>query len=284
MTLIIISLLFLCIIIQTNTSQSVPIQYLCSSDMFPCPDGSFVSRNPQNNCQFSKCSTTCPSGQCLDPSGECQGSVLCFANPCQVTKCDAAARCESNYCGGCHAVFKDTIGNVIDPSNCDIPTVGCGINHCTNYNDGCNVCDCNAGGNGIPACTERACFSGATTRSFCTGCEPGYILNPTNNQCEGCMCTMQFDPVCCSDGKTYSNQCQANCQHANGCNSCSIPIKIQCGGFANCEAYYDGCNSCSCGDNGIIGCTMRYCITKGESKCMLCKTGYTLVENSCVVN
>lgn len=33
----------------------------------------------------------------------------------------------------------------------------------------------------------------------------------------GCRCPLIYAPVTCSNGKTYSNQCVADCHHAKGC-------------------------------------------------------------------
>jgi len=191
---------------------------------FSC-GGQFINTmiNPQAFGAICTTSQTCPANQCLDPYGNCRGSVLCFANPCDVNKCAAASTCEANYCGGCHAIFKDANGNIIDPANCNGNAVGCGIDHCTSYNDGCNICGCRI--NGFPICSMRACLMHEITQPFCTGCESGYILNPTTKKCEACMCPMVNEPVCCGDGKTYSNSCQAACQKASNCapGMCAIP-------------------------------------------------------------
>lgn len=37
-----------------------------------------------------------------------------------------------------------------------------------------------------------------------------------------CICPMVYAPVKCSNGKTYSNLCVANCHHATGC----VPVII----------------------------------------------------------
>jgi len=46
--------------------------------------------------------------KCLTGCGTSAQPVACFANPCDVTKCDAApdAECEADMCGGCRAWFK----------------------------------------------------------------------------------------------------------------------------------------------------------------------------------
>ena len=148
------------------------------------------------------------------------------------------------------------------------------------YYDGCNDCTC--GTDGIPGCTYELCSS--LSEPFCTGCEPGYILNPSTNKCEGCMCTMQYDPVCCN-GKTYGNSCTAGCQQATACvpGACGAVKKmsLSCGGFENCETFYDGCNNCVC-RNGMAACTKMMCFRKGPSRCTRCAAGYTLSGSSCV--
>lgn len=57
-------------------------------------------------------STATPPAQvipttCISPfNGEPAQRVFCFADPCQVTRsCVAGAKCVSNFCGGCNALF-----------------------------------------------------------------------------------------------------------------------------------------------------------------------------------
>lgn len=49
--------------------------------------------------------------------------------------------------------------------------------------------------------TAATLFSGCSTRDL-----------GDDQQENGCFCTMQYDPVCGSDGETYGNACVAECE------------------------------------------------------------------------
>ena len=40
-----------------------------------------------------------------------------------------------------------------------------------------------------------------------------------------CMCTMQYDPVCGCDNKTYGNACVANCEGVKSFTKGECPVK-----------------------------------------------------------
>ncbi len=85
------------------------------------------------------------------------------------------------------------------------------------------------------------------------------------------MCTMQYNPVCGIKAgvyATYGNSCMLGVEGAafvhegectdkeeisNGPEKPYVPPK-------GCTAWYDGCNSCSRGEDGQTACTLRACI------------------------
>jgi len=122
----------------------------------------------------------------------------------------ACVGCDSNhlnhcieYFDGCNHCICDEHGNpgcsekfcaVYDPPKCTKceegyvinPTtniceeeVGCGINHCAAYYDGCNWCSCGPNDQ-LAACTKRWCQCQGTPE--CTKCKFGYYLN-VNAEC-----------------------------------------------------------------------------------------------------
>jgi len=97
---------------EGQPAQCDPV--VCTDDVRQCPDGSFVSRDPSNGCEFLPCPEVC-----INPiTGNPDFPVLCLANPCEVSSCEADpdASCAPNFCGGCHAIYTDAEGQ---PALCE---------------------------------------------------------------------------------------------------------------------------------------------------------------------
>lgn len=54
------------LIFHAETARGGP---LCTDDVMQCPDGSFVSRDPNNNCEFFPCPPTCTDDVFICPDG-----------------------------------------------------------------------------------------------------------------------------------------------------------------------------------------------------------------------
>eukprot|EP01104_Vermistella_antarctica_P009007 TRINITY_DN22_c0_g1_i3.p1 TRINITY_DN22_c0_g1~~TRINITY_DN22_c0_g1_i3.p1 ORF type:complete len:383 (-),score=54.50 TRINITY_DN22_c0_g1_i3:45-1193(-) len=126
-------------------------QLACTDDVKECEDGSFVSRDPDNNCKFKPCPLVvidcqpdkkeCKDGSFVtrDPDRECKfkpcpftatcdnvdrkcpdraPAVECFSDPCSTAKCGDGQTCKSNYCGGCNAVCCNPIVCAADVKEC----------------------------------------------------------------------------------------------------------------------------------------------------------------------
>jgi hypothetical protein len=175
-------------LVTTGFSEPCDTPIVCPKDGKKCPDGSTVSRDPQNECRFPVCEQrfctadvkTCPDGSFVarDPKSGCA-----FA-PC--------------------------------------PTLDCRL--CPfGFSDGCNTCACR-GASGRPLCTLRSCGPGDLEEPRCLPapvvctadvktCYDGSATSrDPNNGCEFSPCP---PPTC------------KNCPYGfdDGCNQCTCDSK-----------------------------------------------------------
>ena len=61
--------------------------------------------------------TNCPRGECHNPEGVCEAEIFCAVDPCNGHTCEFGEVCQTNACGGCHAICA------ADPLYVEVPNM-----------------------------------------------------------------------------------------------------------------------------------------------------------------
>jgi hypothetical protein len=262
------------VIINTGFGKQCDVPIVCTDDVFACPDGSFVSRDPTNDCKFPECE---------------DNTVFCTAD---VKTCPDGSFVSRNSKRGC--AFDPC------PLNCDVCPFG--------FFDGCNTCGCNKGGRTF--CSLRACGPNDFAEPKCNP-KPDPVVCPAdaklcidgssvgrdpNNNCEFVPCPPPSCKVCPFGFNDGCNDCRCDKNGNESCTDraclvqgepfCKEPVMVcgadvsKCpdGSFVsrnpklgcafdpcpvNCDicpfGFFDGCNSCGCDKGGTTFCTLRAC-------------------------
>mmetsp|Transcript_25913 Transcript_25913/g.42352 ORF Transcript_25913/g.42352 Transcript_25913/m.42352 type:complete len:146 (+) Transcript_25913:1320-1757(+) len=114
--------------------------------------------------------------------GPCRAHIpRYFYNP-------ATGQCEQFFYGGCMGNENNFQTVAKCESECldNTDVVGCGIDHCIGYFNGCNNCFCSlqADGSYLAGCTMMYCPPDAYTTPECKECEEPYILDPDTKKCK----------------------------------------------------------------------------------------------------
>ena len=205
-----------------------PTQAICDAHLFDnCTNGCSSYFDGCNNCfcdAESAPTPVCTRMACddLDPPLCLDENTTCVPHTATTTAAPAA-------CG--QGLFE----------NCD--------GGCLSYDDGCNVCDCDAE-TGLARCTTIACFTQGTPECFDedTTCRPavGQAASTT--------------PPSASSSPSSSSSFSPRGPPPK----CGQQLFTNCDG---CTHYSDGCNTCSCVQDEMAGCTERYCAVPGVPEC-----------------
>jgi hypothetical protein len=221
------------------------------------------------------------SDGCNQCSCQADGAVACTLRAC-VQSCGGltgAACPDGQYCqyaadAQCGAADQTGLCQAIPEVCPDIYSPVCGCDDKTYSNE------CEAAGAGVSVVSQGAC--GASTGQTCGGllgqaCPQDQYCNfPPDAGCGFAdqtgvcspipsACTKQYEPVCGCDGTTYGNACTAAAAGV------SVASKGECATGAGCDydgKHYatgasfpaaDGCNHCSCQQDGGVICTLIAC-------------------------
>ncbi|XP_064403941.1 kielin/chordin-like protein isoform X2 [Halichondria panicea] len=170
-----------------------------------------------------ECNRVCVGGE---PEGECPPDVpivRCIADPCVVSSCPNIpnVKCESNYCGGCNAVFYDAEGNDVTAGCVDGPTCDDGSALALCFTNPCDVSRC-------PSFPDAVCQA-----NYCGGCNAWYF-NGTDRANVTDMCgTNRPTPLeflqCPIPDSDVIGTCVQSCRSHDNCTGGSLCCSNGCG-------------------------------------------------------
>ncbi|MFH1256948.1 MAG: dockerin type I domain-containing protein, partial [Candidatus Diapherotrites archaeon] len=185
---------------------------------------------------------TCTAGSaCKETTTPICSNPGTTQSSCTSTSSGACQSCPYGCNNGACIDSKPVCGNGVCESgetqnNCP---QDCGAVACKQDSD-CGTATTKKYCSGNAACVESSkplCYYAGTTKAYCTSIGSGGCAicqnGCDNGECLPGACTTQWDPVCCVDGKTYSNECTAK---TSGCKG--IAYEGECKQACICTAQY----------------------------------------------
>jgi hypothetical protein len=163
---------------------------VCATDVKTCPDGSSVSRDVANNCQFKACPIITPNPTCnQDTCANCNDGVSCKNN---------TGKCQNKVC-----VNNPPVCNPITCSNCDNGVI---------CNNGAGKCNNNKCVNNPISSSSSSNNSESPTPTPTNTPTPTPTAVPPNPTCNQTTCSNCNNGVSCKNdtGKCNNNVCVNN--------------------------------------------------------------------------